>query len=106
MTHGFTSNFRLPYTIYQTPLATLPKNNLEKNIPSAEFAERCDNQTNQQTSYTSMVTDHQTDQFISTLFVHQQTNKTGPVFNLRQLNTFVETSKLKMESSALLQLTL
>ena len=102
----FTNNFRLPYTIYQTPLATLPKNNLGKNIASAEFAARCDNQTNQQTSYISMVTDHQTDQFISTLFVHQETNKTGPVFNLRQLNTFVETTKLKMEGSTLLQSTL
>ena len=53
-----------------------------------------------------MVTDHQTDQFISTLFVLQQTNKTRPVFNLRQLNSFVETPKFKMEGLALLRSTL
>ena len=54
----------------------------------------------------TMVTDHQTDQFISTLFVLQQTNKTRPVFNLRHLNTFVETTKFKMEGLALLRSTL
>ena len=37
-----------------------------------------------------MATDYQSDQFISTLFVLQQTNKTCPVFNLRQLNPFVK----------------
>ena len=53
-----------------------------------------------------MVIDHHTDQFIWTLFVLQQTNKTRPVFNLRQLNTFVETTKFKMEGLALLSSTL
>ena len=48
---GSTNNFRLPYTIYQTALANSAKNNSGKDIASAEITARCDNRTNQQTSY-------------------------------------------------------
>ena len=47
----FTNNFRLPYSFYKTPLANSASNNSGKNIASAEVIARCDNRTNQQTSY-------------------------------------------------------
>ena len=47
----FTNNFRLPYSIYKTPLANSATNNSGNNIASAEVIARCDSRTNEQTSY-------------------------------------------------------
>ena len=52
------------------------------------------------------VTSDSKGQFISTLFVLQQKNKTRPVFNFKPLNTFVESTKFKTEGLTLLRTTL
>ncbi len=40
----------------------------------------------------------QDDQFLSTLFVVKQANKTRPIFNLKTFNNYVHTEKFKLES--------
>ena len=99
---GSTNNFRLPYTIYQTALANSAKNNSGKDIASAEITARCDNRTNQQTSYKDG--NRPSDRSVHFNPICSSTDQQNtPSVNLRQLNSFVETPKFKMEGLALLR---
>ena len=52
------------------------------------------------------VTANVDNQFISTLFIIQQSDKMRPGLHLKQLNAFVETTKFKMEGLQLLRSTI